>query len=392
LGSRGILRGLLYDLSPFFRIFRNPALFRGIFILCFSLAAGFGFEEILKEDSAGIAIFRRAMIVLIIILGIILGFGAIAELALMGKDEEAAALIKFGFLESLPIQIALLAAFFFWLRSDRKYRAFGILLLASLDLALMVQANISIVGSFLNPQERKEYLADVSMRGLVVTDYNWMGRYDNWAYPSNTGMVFKQFQTSAYNPFRSQDYLKVMDTGLHKVAGKFPRFFMAPAVAVYGNADAALPFIIRAAKLDSMPVIVTENPPSGISIKTDAAYKTENVYPSSIQVVNFSMDRVEIAFKNDAPVLFCTTEGFHRGWVATLDGKQVPTVKIDFAFRGVYALTPGTHQLVWEFNPASFYEGLWVSGLGAIILAGWIVIAIRKRPKNQQREPENAFQ
>jgi len=74
-------------------------------------------------------------------------------------------------------------------------------------------------------------------------------------------------------------------------------------------------------------------------------------------------------FSNPKPAaLLSSTEGFHPGWIAILDGKRVPTVKVNFVFRGVYALTPGNHRLVWEFRPRSLFQGLAVSSSGFLLL------------------------
>lgn len=384
LGGRTFLRGLLYEFLPFFKMFRHPALFRGIFILFFSLLAGFGLDQLLKNDTTAVQSFRRMILAAIYAFGLCLGFAIVATIAVYRVDLESAILLRDLFLQSLPIQIALLAAFCFWLKSQRKSWAGGVLLLVSLDLSFMANANIATVGSPLSGDKRKEVIGHVQTRARKIEDYDWFGRLDTWGLLLNTGMIYKQFETGAYNPFGPRDYAKVMDTGFHQVVAGFPRYLLVNKVSVRQSLDPSLPTFIQAAKNNSMPVIVNELPPPGIRVVTDAQYSLKDLSRRWITVLDYSINRVEVEFYSPAAALLGTTEGYHKSWQATLDNKKVPTVKVNFAFRGVYVPGPGLHTLVWEFRPRSFYQGLWLSGFGALALFLWIIFSAarpRKKPE-----------
>lgn len=378
LGGRLAFRGLLYELVPFFSMFRHPAVFRGFFILFFALLAGFGMEELCRNQS-GAVLLRRALLLFIFLLGIILGFAAVAALAIVRLDQDSAQVLRYAFLESIPLQIILLLGLYFWLKSNPRRWPAGILLLAGIDLSSMVHTNIDVVGSFLKPKDRVELLVMVPRRKRSDFEYRPLGMADHWGILQNMGMVYKEFHLGAYCPFRSADLLKVMDTGFHKVAAKFPRFFLVPAVEVHFDRDSSLEIFARASEEDRMPVVVNAEPPGEIASVSDASYSLNQVYPQSLRVLNYSLNHIELEFANNRPALLAGTEGFHPGWKATLDGKRVPTVKVNFAFRGVYVLKPGMHRLVWEFKPESFKQGLWVSGAGLLLLCGWMAATVWNR-------------
>ena len=386
LGSRAVLRGFLYEMVPFFKIFRHPALFRGIFILFFALLAGVGLDELATKKTEELEPFLKTIRLLIFGLSISLVMAMLAALILMTRNQDVS-LVKVVFLESLPLQIMLLMVFYFLLKSQKKYVAVGILFLASLDLSFMVQANMDTVGYYPDTIKR-DFFESVRNRERGVKFKSMPSRIDTWKDDNQDreyGMVMKKFLTAGYDPFRSQDFAKVMDTGFHAVVGNFPSFFLVSAVSVSNSLDASLPVFSRANEEDTMPVIVSAPPPAGIGVQPDAEYSLDELSNNQIELGSYSVDRIEMSFTNEKPALSATTEGFHPGWQATLDGKAVPTVKVNFAFRGVYVPESGTHRLVWEFKPKSFYQGLWVSASGLVMLAGWVLIALVRRPS-----PKNA--
>jgi hypothetical protein len=66
------------------------------------------------------------------------------------------------------------------------------------------------------------------------------------------------------------------------------------------------------------------------------------------------------------------TETAYPGWVCTVDGETVATERADFAFQGVF-VPAGTHEVVFEFAPRSFFVGAVLSWMG---LAGVVIVGI----------------
>ncbi len=385
LGSRGMLRGLLFELAPFLRYLKHPALFRGIFILFFCLLAGFGLDDLVNSDSRAVEKFRRTILLVLISFGLILGFAAALTVALAPLDPETSRLLKDLFLESLPIQISLLLAFYFWLRSDRKYWAIGILFLAGLDLGLMVQANLDLAGDYFDYTRRKILVDSIQNRSRQMDRLTRLSRVDTWPNFENNGMVYKKFETSDYASVSSVTYRKIMDTGFHRVVGQSPFFFLVPAVSVNDNLEDALLIFKRASIIKAMPALVVGEPPLEIKTIAEAAYSLESLGLNRVRVINYSINRMELEFENSTPMVLGSTEGYHPGWRATLDGKAVETVKFNFAFRGVYLTSPGNHRLVWNFQPGSFKLGILATILGILLLGAWAIFSWLKPIKETGR-------
>jgi len=374
LGSRAIFRGLLFELVPFLRMLKHPALFRGAFILFFCILAGMGLDDLIQADNSALKEFRRAVLLLVVSLCLIFGFASVVSFALTSRDQETAMLLKDIFLETLPIQIALLIALYFWLRSKKNFWSIGILFLASLDLSLMVQANMPLMGQYLDQRTRKILIESVENRSRKIDHITNLTRIDNWRLFQNNGMLYKKFETSDYTSINSITYEKIMNTGFHKVIAEAPFFFIVPAVSMIDQMENALPIFSRAAQKNLMPAMVSEEPPLEIKVRSELLYALESLDSRNVRVINYSINRVELQITNQAPAVLGTTEAFHPGWRAWLDNKPVKTIRFNFAFRGIYLPDPGTHILIWKFQPKSFYLGVLVSSLGIISLGSWILI------------------
>ncbi len=78
---------------------------------------------------------------------------------------------------------------------------------------------------------------------------------------------------------------------------------------------------------------------------------------------------------------------YDKGWVATIDGKETPIVKVNYVLRGL-AIPPGQHTIVFEFRPRGYYTGKKISSIANLVLGLLVVAAAaatwiskRKRPK-----------
>ncbi len=68
--------------------------------------------------------------------------------------------------------------------------------------------------------------------------------------------------------------------------------------------------------------------------------------------------------------LVLLTDTYDPGWKAYLDRKPIKIHATDYAFR--CAIAPqGTHELVFDYDPASFKLGVFIAALAVLGLAGW---------------------
>jgi len=90
-------------------------------------------------------------------------------------------------------------------------------------------------------------------------------------------------------------------------------------------------------------------------------------------------ERVVIDATLAAPGLLVLTDTWYPGWVADVDGVEVPILRADYGFRAV-ALPAGTHRVQFRYAPRSLRIGLGITLAAALILAALLVPA-RRTPR-----------
>jgi hypothetical protein len=95
------------------------------------------------------------------------------------------------------------------------------------------------------------------------------------------------------------------------------------------------------------------------------------------EITNEIPTRIMISVHMETPGLVVLADNWDRGWHAYWNGRPVPVLRANYAIRGV-VVPAGNGTLEFIYQPASLILGLWLAGLAAIVLAGWL-IAIRIR-------------
>lgn len=90
-------------------------------------------------------------------------------------------------------------------------------------------------------------------------------------------------------------------------------------------------------------------------------------------------DRVVVQAQNAAPALLVLADTLHPGWRADVDGRPVTLLSADGFLRAVPLPAPGMHRVVFEYRPASFLLGLYVSLLTLSGLAAFFASRLMKR-------------
>ncbi len=114
--------------------------------------------------------------------------------------------------------------------------------------------------------------------------------------------------------------------------------------------------------------------PARVAVIDEGPLPAATVVPASTaararaRIVEESANRVLVAASLGAPGYLVLCDTWYPGWIARVDGVEVPIRRANGLYRAV-ALDPGSHEVEFRFRPASFSSGLWVS-LGALILAG----------------------
>ncbi len=82
---------------------------------------------------------------------------------------------------------------------------------------------------------------------------------------------------------------------------------------------------------------------------------------------------------------------YDPNWRAELDGKAVPVQAVEVAGAAVLTgipVTPGRHQVVLSYAPASFYAGLGITALSALLALIPVVASWRKNAGAHKRRPQ----
>lgn len=87
----------------------------------------------------------------------------------------------------------------------------------------------------------------------------------------------------------------------------------------------------------------------------------------------YEPERVHIEAEAQTPSILVLSDAWYPGWEATVDGEPAPVLIIDHAMRGV-ALSPGNHDVVFEFRPGWLAPGLAVSTAGALAVASLLLL------------------
>ena len=79
------------------------------------------------------------------------------------------------------------------------------------------------------------------------------------------------------------------------------------------------------------------------------------------------------------PGFIVLTEAYERdNFRATLDGKDVPYLRVNHAFKGIYVDRAGTYRVQFTYWPRGFSATLVLSAVGWLVIASALWIAIFK--------------
>ena len=125
-------------------------------------------------------------------------------------------------------------------------------------------------------------------------------------------------------------------------------------------------------------VALYENPP--IEMPTDTTQAVD-----SITINEYLNDYISLSVKSDRAGILVLADNWYPAWKAFVDGKEVPVMMADAAFRGV-PLTGGEHKVEFKYISATQRTGRILTWLGLILVAGMVLtdIAMNKKKKSRR--------
>ena len=87
-------------------------------------------------------------------------------------------------------------------------------------------------------------------------------------------------------------------------------------------------------------------------------------------------NRITYEASTPGPGLLVMSENFYeKGWKATVDGKEMPLIRVDYTLRGL-DLPEGTHTIVCSFEPGSFTFGNLISTVSSLLIYALLAWAL----------------
>ncbi len=171
------------------------------------------------------------------------------------------------------------------------------------------------------------------------------------------------------------------ETSVAHLAGRDDQglIFRSYFVAVYENPD-SLPraFIVHSTKIladdaaysrmlrndfDPRRLLILAN---GAELAaSDGAQRDDE----SVKMVEYKPERVAMDVRASADGYVLLTDSWYPGWVAFVDGVEMPIERGDYIFRAV-RVGAGTHLVEFEYRPLSLYGGAALSLIALLILGG----------------------
>lgn len=101
--------------------------------------------------------------------------------------------------------------------------------------------------------------------------------------------------------------------------------------------------------------------------------------PAEVEITRLIPGRYGFTVKNPGPVVVRVAEKFDPNWKATVDGKSVPVLRVDYMFQGIALGEAGTHRVELAYAPSKSPVLLQEAGLLAGLAAAAILAFPRRR-------------
>lgn len=107
----------------------------------------------------------------------------------------------------------------------------------------------------------------------------------------------------------------------------------------------------------SKTAILEENPPN---------FKPGSLRGSA-RIISYSPNEVKIETQSDKDAILFISDNYYPGWNAYIEGVSSKVYRTDYAFRSV-VVPKGKHAVVFKYEPKVFYQGLYLTIVGILIL------------------------
>ncbi len=335
-GDQTPIRKFLFDYIPGFNLFRFPALFRLFAIGYLLLYVGSIYGRI--EDVAKKSIW--IIITLVVLFGtyIILNINSwhpfqLNSLSALAKQFESTTftqhlLFQFAISGILLILIALIMI--------KKMPRYLIIIVCMLDLFINVRINAmatmvldtktSAVDSLLiNTPKQFHTPKQQALISSIDQQYEY-----RWPLNWNMNCYFGEIAIDGYNPFVLNTFNSLSESPLKD--------------SIWENAWFSFPTTLQES---DTPTLVS----SKTTWKYNSNYNTKKIYTGVVKIntISYSPRQFNLNYSSTDTALLVFAQNPYAGWIARIDNEKQTIQTVNYA-QQLVVLTPGTHQVTWEFN------------------------------------------
>jgi uncharacterized membrane protein YfhO len=113
---------------------------------------------------------------------------------------------------------------------------------------------------------------------------------------------------------------------------------------------------------------------------------------ASIRLTEYQPNRMVYASESGTEQLAVFSEVFYeKGWQAYIDGDKADHLRVNYLLRGM-TVPAGSHEIVFEFHPRSYYTGSTISTISSLLLLLLCAGAIYLQYQGKAKEKENLIE
>jgi hypothetical protein len=166
-------------------------------------------------------------------------------------------------------------------------------------------------------------------------------------------------------------------------ANALPRAFLVHEAAVEPNPERIV-LALRRFDVDPRHTVLLQSG-TPVPSKDPGTAEAGQASGESVRATRYTPNAVDIDVQAKSPGWLVLTEAWYPGWEATVDGRSVPVLAADHAYRAV-SVPVGTHRVSMEFRPASWVWGGLISLASLVLaLAGLVALAVLHRRRRRER-------
>ena len=110
----------------------------------------------------------------------------------------------------------------------------------------------------------------------------------------------------------------------------------------------------------------------------------------SVVVLEYEPERVALRVQVTEPATLVLADAFYPGWRATVDGKPSPVLQANLMFRAI-SLDPGSHDVVFLYEPAAWRFGVLISAVGLGVLLVVVLATLLRRNRRDSPSAEIVY-